>query len=554
MEDDIPVDDAIIQYIIKNQNLQSAKLSKKGSSIVIKPLREAQRNNRDDNSSNDSDPSFMSDSQPNRYANINIADAIENLIDNEATTNPDVVQGLELKGFNPNDEEFYFCIEMPSYIGNSMITAIRVCLYDVSQDTTINLEIKENEFKIRDLKENTMYHITVELENNAGYKSVNNPIFKIITHRFSSHKKHFNIISDNSNGELPDQGAYELEKLSYLVSKIKFSNNVPLRMIDLSVGGNALCLLDTGGILHWGNIISNRDQTINHLPIQDISQVQEYIERVHIPLTGCLIRDISCGKNFCLALSCTGQIYSWGYNTYGQLGCGDYLHRPNANRVISKQFFTKIQAGYQNCYAEDDKNNKYAWGKNISLRYVVSSQQNIPVPFCDNHQNSPRKLDFYSTTNIQRVEIGNSLYGFLCSDKRLYTMGKNTYGQLGFDTPNGLELPICDQPHKLDIPRQVIDFSVGKYHILYMDDLNDIYGFGRNKEHQIKKTDVPYYRAPVCAKKGSQDVKKIIAFNNTSVIKYQNGSFWYLSENHKVDYLHGDIIHKNYKDNMISEN
>lgn len=47
------------------------------------------------------------------------------------------------------------------------------------------------------------------------------------------------------------------------------------------------------------------------------------------------ISSISCGRYHTMALSTTGELYSWGFNSYGQLGHGNYEEVSSPTRITT---------------------------------------------------------------------------------------------------------------------------------------------------------------------------------------------------------------------------
>ena len=73
---------------------------------------------------------------------------------------------------------------------------------------------------------------------------------------------------------------------------------------------------------------------------------------------------ISCGYNHCLALSSNGQIYGWGLNDEGQVGCGkirkEYILFPKLIDISLPIKF--IECNYDNTFAVDIEGGVYYWG------------------------------------------------------------------------------------------------------------------------------------------------------------------------------------------------
>ena len=87
-------------------------------------------------------------------------------------------------------------------------------------------------------------------------------------------------------------------------------------------GAHTLALCDNGDVYAWG---SNDDMQLGLGP-----GVGKKVNRPELvtDLSGKGILRIACGKNFSLALSEAGDIYSWGAGSGLQLGHGDTWPSP----------------------------------------------------------------------------------------------------------------------------------------------------------------------------------------------------------------------------------
>lgn len=74
---------------------------------------------------------------------------------------------------------------------------------------------------------------------------------------------------------------------------------------------------------------------------------------------------IACGKNFTLALSISGCVYSSGDNTYGQLGLGHTFSQPTFGKIEKFGLdvsIHKISAStFSGCLSTDGK--AFIWGQ-----------------------------------------------------------------------------------------------------------------------------------------------------------------------------------------------
>lgn len=90
----------------------------------------------------------------------------------------------------------------------------------------------------------------------------------------------------------------------------------------------------------------------------------------------------------CLALDSDGQVWSWGYNGYGQLGLGHVHATGNFPRVIDKKFFDGAKivnvwaegTGSYGCsFALDENGQTWAWGYSL---YGVLGIGNYSQSYC----------------------------------------------------------------------------------------------------------------------------------------------------------------------------
>jgi alpha-tubulin suppressor-like RCC1 family protein len=160
------------------------------------------------------------------------------------------------------------------------------------------------------------------------------------------------------------------------------------------------------------------------------------------------IKRISCSggerqasSHHCMALDEDGEIWTWGYNAYGQLGDNSTTNR-NIPTKISRAFFGLVSpqkvvaiwaAGgeYGYCFALTDQNTFWAWGYNGygSLGLGNTTNRSIPAEvttqvWTEAGVGTIRKLvtaDTYSSTPYSATAI-------LTSKGNIYVAGYNTSG------------------------------------------------------------------------------------------------------------------------------
>ncbi|OMJ86488.1 hypothetical protein SteCoe_11981 [Stentor coeruleus] len=169
----------------------------------------------------------------------------------------------------------------------------------------------------------------------------------------------------------------------------------------------------------WG------DNTFGQLGIGSSSQDSEKIPRVysfHVVLLA-----LSCGEYHTLCLSSTGHVYAIGSNLDGRLGIDDlsvsHTYAPCLIKSLSK--VTKISCGSSHSLALTESGDVYTWGLgkfgNLGTGNFIS-------------QSSPLKLRLPEGSFCTQISCGSRHSGMILTDGRssmLYMVGEGNKGQLG---------------------------------------------------------------------------------------------------------------------------
>ena len=145
------------------------------------------------------------------------------------------------------------------------------------------------------------------------------------------------------------------------------------------------------------------------------------IEGVHDVL------DIQGGKNHYLLLKTNGEIHTTGSNIYNQLGMdiGDRVRINTFENIPSNLKFGSIAAGWSSSVAITVDNVAYTWGQNTYGNLGDGTKNNIVAPTQISGINGVVEADVGKTHTILRNY-----------NKEIYTVGSNNYGQLGDGTTN----------------------------------------------------------------------------------------------------------------------
>ena len=87
------------------------------------------------------------------------------------------------------------------------------------------------------------------------------------------------------------------------------------------------------------------------------------------------IIQVECGKQFTMALTEKGEVYTWGQNIHGELGLGNRVNTGKPTHVRSIDAKVKqISAGSCHAAALTEGGSVYTWGYGHKGRYEISSK------------------------------------------------------------------------------------------------------------------------------------------------------------------------------------
>jgi alpha-tubulin suppressor-like RCC1 family protein len=142
------------------------------------------------------------------------------------------------------------------------------------------------------------------------------------------------------------------------------------------------------------------------------------------PLCGKKIRQLCGGVAHSIALSSEGTVYSWGRNSYGQLGLGKGVansSRPREITSLSQLHVSWIASGYDHCLAITHKG-CYSWGLNSYGQLGHKNHTNLW---------EPKSIEQLEGKQITVVAAGHSHSLALSSHGECFAWGLNSEGQLG---------------------------------------------------------------------------------------------------------------------------
>ncbi|MEM7061086.1 MAG: Ig-like domain-containing protein [Pseudomonadota bacterium] len=142
------------------------------------------------------------------------------------------------------------------------------------------------------------------------------------------------------------------------------------------------------------------------------------------------IISVSAGQLHSTFVTDTGDVYSWGFNNRGSLGLDDKDVRTAPVKIptLDDVNVVAIENGNGVSYAISDTGALYAWGFNTNGQLGLGDQDERLVPTL---------VEALSDETVVAISSGTSYTLVLTADGQVYGFGSNRDGQLG--SPDGLE-------------------------------------------------------------------------------------------------------------------
>lgn len=196
---------------------------------------------------------------------------------------------------------------------------------------------------------------------------------------------------------------------------------------------------------------------------------------------------VSAGQNFSMGLDRDGRVWTWGNNSYGQLGRAPTSSSPaNKPGMVAMPAgvagFIRISAGGQHCLALDRDGNIWTWGSNDSgqLGRTTGSSTNP----------TPGKISMPNDgTAFADIAAGDIHSMGLTGDGTAWTWGWNYHGELGrTDMPTGSFSSYSATPGKVATSVRFTRLAAGGYHALGLAEDHTVYTWGSNENGQLGRT------------------------------------------------------------------
>ena len=215
---------------------------------------------------------------------------------------------------------------------------------------------------------------------------------------------------------------------------------------------------------------------------------------------------IACGGDSSAAIKEDGTLWAWGYNRYGQIGCGldgrEHYAVENPAQIMDNA--TSVSLGNLHSAAIKEDGSLWAWGLNDHGQIGDgSSEQEI---------NAPVKV----MDNVASVSLGGGHSSAIAKDGSLWAWGLNNRGQLGDGTTEDRAVPV-------KVMDGVASVSLGTSHSAAIKQDGSLWMWGCNNHGQIGDGTTEDHVTPV---KVMDDVAFVSLGSSYSAAIKSDGSLW----------------------------
>ncbi len=221
--------------------------------------------------------------------------------------------------------------------------------------------------------------------------------------------------------------------------------------------------------------------------------------------SGTVITKIAVGEYHTLALDSQGNVWAWGRNDFYQLGStkpANYVSKPT--KVANLPKIIDIECGSYNSFAITEENEVYSWGLNADGECGIGSYTN---------RTTVNKVKYI--TDAIDIRAGKNHTIVLRSTGEVYVTGSNMYGELAKNSGQIRKQEIFTKVENL---KNIVEIGSGASNGIAVNTSGNVYTWGSNVygELGLNSNDILRYGVSKVDKIG--DIRYVDGGKNTSVL------------------------------------
>ena len=269
--------------------------------------------------------------------------------------------------------------------------------------------------------------------------------------------------------------------------------------------GPSVGIKTDGTLWTWGR--NSEGQLGNNATIERSSPIQTVA-------AGTNWKQVSTGSQACGAIKTDGTLWTWGDNTYGQIGDNTTTRRSSpVQTVVGGNNWKQLSFGY-NCGAIKTDGTLWMWGagNNGALGDNTTTSRSSPIQ------------TIAGGTNWKQVSVGNLTTAAIKTDGTLWTWGRNNYGELGDNTITNKSSPV--QTIAAGTNWKQVSASTSFVHCGAIKTDGSLWTWGRNDYGQLGDNTTTNKSSPVQTVAGGTNWKQVSKGSIHAAAIKTDGTLW----------------------------
>ncbi len=260
---------------------------------------------------------------------------------------------------------------------------------------------------------------------------------------------------------------------------IQADNAMPAVSLNTDISGRASCYLPSG---NYPITVSFPDGTTKYSKTVIQDQPKSIVIRAENPSyetiapdeihTAPKFKSVTFGDGHGGAVSQNGDLYTWGLNRYGSTGIGriSYTVDEIITPVKVLEHVAFADFGGESSAAVTENGDLYTWGWN---RFGQLGYETEPVHTNDSYSTRPQKVELPG--KVKALSMGSTNCAAILENGDLYTWGSNAQGKLGRGGSYSEYNPL---PEKVNLPDKAVNVKMGGYESSAILENGDLYTWG----------------------------------------------------------------------------